>query len=109
MCYMTGILPIKKYGTASALNIFHLRAKLKPLANSWKWRHGRRSIEFISERMDYQNERLVWWIPYDTDTISTFSRLVVAAISKHDFSNYWIKTKSFEALKYIYQFKLLMD
>ena len=35
-----------------------------------------------------------------TDTISTFSpRSVVAAISKHDFSNYWTKTESFEALK----------
>ena len=44
-----------------------------------------------------------WYDGYHmTDTISTFSpRSVVAAISKHDFSNYWTKTESFEALKYI--------
>lgn len=42
-----------------------------------------------------------WYDGYHmTDTISTFSpRSVVAAISKHDFSNYWTKTESFEALK----------
>ena len=42
-----------------------------------------------------------WYDGYHmTDAISTFSpRSVVAAISKHEFSNYWTKTESFEALK----------
>ncbi len=35
MCYMTGILPIKKYGTHSALNMFDeiSMTQSKPLAN----------------------------------------------------------------------------
>ena len=50
--------------------------------------------------VDYQKMK-DWYDGYHmTDTISTFSpRSVVAAISKHDFSNYWTKTESFEALK----------
>lgn len=102
MCYMTGILPIKKYGTHSALNIFDeiSMTQPKPLANYMGFTEEEVSNLYRKHNVDYQKMK-DWYDGYHmTDTISTFSpRSVVSAISKHDFSNYWTKTKSFEALK----------
>ena len=102
MCYMTGILPIKKYGTHSALNMFDeiSMTQPKPLANYMGFTEEEVSNLCQKHNVDYQKMR-DWYDGYHmTDTISTFSpRSVVAAISKHDFSNYWTKTESFEALK----------
>ena len=102
MCYMTGILPIKKYGTHSALNMFDeiSMTQPKPLANYMGFTEEEVSNLCRKHNVDYQKMK-DWYDGYHmTDTISTFSpRSVVAAISKHDFSNYWTKTESFEALK----------
>lgn len=102
MCYMTGILPIKKYGTHSALNMFDeiSMTQSKPLANYMGFTEEEVSNLCRKHNVDYQKMK-DWYDGYHmTDTISTFSpRSVVAAISKHDFSNYWTKTESFEALK----------
>ena len=102
MCYMTEILPIKKYGTHSALNMFDeiSMTQSKPLANYMGFTEEEVSNLCRKHNVDYQKMK-DWYDGYHmTDTISTFSpRSVVAAISKHDFSNYWTKTESFEALK----------
>ena len=102
MCYMTGILPIKKYGTHSALNMFDeiSMTQSKPLSSYMGFTENEVFNLCHNHHVDYQKMK-DWYDGYHmTDTISTFSpRSVVAAISKHEFSNYWTKTESFEALK----------
>ena len=102
MCYMTGILPIKKYGTHSALNMFDeiSMTQSKPLSRYMGFTEEEVFNLCQKHHVDYQKMK-DWYDGYHmTDTISTFSpRSVVAAISKHEFSNYWTKTESFEALK----------
>ena len=102
MCYMTGILPIKKYGTHSALNMFDeiSMTQSKPLSRYMGFTEKEVSDLCQKHNVNYQKMK-DWYDGYHmTDAISTFSpRSVVAAISKHEFSNYWTKTEPFEALK----------
>ena len=97
MCYMTGILPIKKYGS-----IFDeiSMTQSKPLSSYMGFTEEEVLNLCQKHHVDYQKMK-DWYGGYHmTDTISTFSpRSVVAAISKHEFSNYWTKTESFEALR----------
>ena len=97
MCYMTEILPIKKYGS-----IFDeiSMTQSKPLSRYMGFTEEEVFNLCQKHHVDYQKMK-DWYDGYHmTDTISTFSpRSVVAAISKHEFSNYWTKTESFEALK----------
>ena len=97
MCYMTGILPIKKY--CSIFDEISM-TQSKPLSNFMGFTEAEVSELCQKHDIDYQKMK-DWYDGYHmTDTISTFSpRSVVAAISKHEFSNYWTKTESFEALK----------
>ncbi len=85
---MTGILPIKKYGTHSALNMFDeiSMTQSKPLANYMGFTEEEVSNLYRKHNVDYQKMK-DWYDGYHmTDTISTFSPgSVVAAISKHDF------------------------
>ena len=106
LCYMTGILPIKKYGTHSALNMFSEFSMVEPrqlapyvgftesevraLCDAW-------NCDFAECAAWYDGYRLLGAGGARVDAYSPKS--VVEAVTSGVFSNYWNRTESYEALK----------
>lgn len=102
LAYMTGILPIKKYGTHSALNMFDEISMLDAKDFSGYMGFTEREVEALCESYGIDFARMKEW--YDgyhmRNGVSTYSpRSVTASISNRDFANYWSQTETYEALK----------
>ena len=102
LAYMTGILPIKKYGTHSALNMFDEVSMIDPMGLPEYMGFTEKEVSDLCDKYHVDFEKMKEW--YDgyhlTDTISTFSpRSVVASIRTKNFGNYWTSTETYEALK----------
>lgn len=101
LAYMTGILPIKKYGTHSALNMFDEFSMIDPgpLAEYVGFTE---EVSELCERygMDMQ-ELKSWYDGYSFEGApSIYSpRSVVSCMRFGKFGNYWNQTETFEALK----------
>lgn len=102
LAYMTGILPIKKYGTHSALNMFDEFSMLDagPLA----FYVGFTEMEVADLCGQYQMELAEmkrWCDGYTFEEIgSVYSpRSVVSSIQFKKSGNYWSQTETFEALR----------
>jgi hypothetical protein len=102
IAYMTGILPIKKYGTHSALNMFDEISMLDAKDYSKFMGFTDDEVRALCEKYnaDYNNMK-EWYNGYQMrGGISTYSpRSVTASINNNDFSNYWSQTETYEALK----------
>jgi hypothetical protein len=100
--YMTGILPIKKYGTHSALNMFKEISMLNPTPLEAFMGFTESEVKNLCEQyhMDYE-EMQSWYNGYHfNDGLSIYSpRSVISAIEDHKFGNYWTNTETYEALK----------
>lgn len=102
LAYMTGILPIKKYGTHSALNMFDEISMIDSMGLSEFMGFSEMEVKNLCQKYDVDfTEMKRWYDGYHlTDTISTFSpRSVVASIIRKNFSNYWTSTETYEALQ----------
>ena len=102
LVYMTGILPIKKYGTHSALNMFDEISMVDSGLSSEYMGFTEKEVEKLCYQYNISYDEMKEW--YDgyhlTDTISTFSpRSVVASITRKKFGNYWTSTETYEALR----------
>ncbi len=102
LAYMTGILPIKKYGTHSTLNMFEEISMIDPELLAEYMGFTEDEVEKLCLQYNISFEDMKEW--YDgyriTDTLSTFSpRSVVASIIRKKFDNYWTTTETYEALK----------
>lgn len=102
LAYMTGILPIKKYGTHSALNMFDEISMVDPGWLAQFMGFTEMEVEDLCMKYDMDYEKMREW--YDgyhiTKSLSTFSpRSVVASITRKNFGNYWSATETYEALK----------
>ena len=101
LAYMTGILPIKKYGTHSALNMFDEFSMLDPgpLASYV----GFTETEVAELCQEYEmdvDEVKNWYDGYSFDEVSVYSpRSVVSCMRFGKIGNYWNQTETFEALK----------
>ncbi len=102
LAYMTGILPIKKYGTHSALNMFDEFSMTNPgpLAEFV----GFTEAEVIMLCKTYQRnlaELKDWYDGYHfTNAISVYNpRSVITAVLTGICDSYWNKTETFEALQ----------
>lgn len=100
--YMTGILPIKKYGTQSALTDFKEFSMLEPglLAEFT----GFTEEEVISLCKKYGlsfEEACKWYDGYCLDQIGHVycPNSVMEAVSNLRFGSYWTKTETYETLK----------
>lgn len=102
LVYMTGILPIKKYGTHSALNMFEEFSMTNPgpLAEYVGFTSDEVEQLCVQYDMDY-DEMKRWYDGYRLgDNLDIYSpRSVVSAILNRRFDNYWNQTETFEALK----------
>ncbi len=102
LAYMTGILPIKKYGTHSALNMFEEISMIdaEPLPEFMGFTETEVENLCLQHHVSY-DEMKEWYDGYQVrDDLSTFSpRSVVSAIVRKKFGNYWTSTETYEALQ----------
>jgi len=99
--YMTGILPIKKYKTQSALNNFQEYSMVKPGAMARYFGFTKNEVEALAERhgMNY-NELETWYDGYQIGSeLSMFNpNSVMTAINEQWCDNYWGRTGAFDAV-----------
>ena len=102
LAYMTGILPIKKYGTHSALNMFKEISMLNatPLESFMGFTEQEVHDLCLKYNMDY-NEMQQWYDGYMmSKDISVYNhRSVVYALMDRKYENYWTSTETYEALQ----------
>jgi hypothetical protein len=105
LAYMTGILPIKKYGTHSALNMFfeYSMTHQGPLAKYSGFTQDEVTSLCDSNGMDLENMES-WYNGYRLSDrgkeIAIYSpRSVVTALMMHHYSGYWTETETYEALQ----------
>lgn len=100
--YMTGILPIKRYNTQSALNNFEEYTMLSPadLAPYFGFTETEVSRLCQSSRLDIA-EMKRWYDGYEVgDEKAIYNPYaVIRALKRGRFENYWTSTNTFEALK----------
>ena len=102
LAYMTGILPVKKYGQHSALNMFWEYSMTDQKALEEFTGFTEDEVQALCKRfgMDFM-ETSSW---YDGYRFKKFQHIynpksVVEAMICQDFSNYWTSTETYEALK----------
>lgn len=102
LAYMTGILPIKKYGTHSALNMFDEISMIDSTPLSKYMGFTEKEVKELCDQyqVNYQ-EMKKWYDGYHlTKDITVLSpRSVVSSIERKNFGNYWTSTETYEALK----------
>ena len=101
MAYMTGILPIKKYETHSALNIFDEYSMVEPedLAEYFGFTEKEVLDMCIERQVDF-DEIQKWYDGYLLNNTHIYNpKSVVDVMRKKEFKSYWTKTETYEALK----------
>ncbi|MCI5995392.1 MAG: ATP-binding protein [Blautia sp.] len=102
LCYMTGILPVKKYGTHSALNMFDEFSMTfsGTLAKYVGFTEDEVRALCDSYQMDFE-ETKKWYDGYHLEHAGSVynPRSVVSAMRFHSFQYYWNQTETFEALR----------
>ena len=99
--YMTGILPIKKYQTESALNNFWEYSMIDPEPLSKFFGFTREEVKMLCAKHDMPYEELEKW--YDGYHIGTQPSMfnpssVVKALAKRQCRNFWATTGAFDAV-----------
>ena len=102
LAYMTGILPIKKYGTHSALNMFTEFSMTNPRELMPFVGFTAEEVRQLCEQyhMDYE-ETMSWYDGYQFRDMTSICnpRSVVSAMESGILDTYWTETETFEALK----------
>ncbi len=100
--YMTGILPIKKYGTQSALTDFYEYTMLEPGPLTEYVGFTEKEVRELCNtyHIDFEDARR-WYDGYRfEDTGHIYSpNSIIRAISNKKIDNYWTQTETYESLK----------
>ena len=109
LAYMTGILPIKKYGSHSALNMFTEYSMLNPRDMAEYFGFTEEEVKSLCSRYDRNfQEAQAWYDGYELVTLEgnnkkTYAmyspKSVVDAMLSGIYDNYWNQTETYEALK----------
>ncbi len=102
LAYMTGILPVKKYGVHSALNMFREYSMTDQKMFEEYTGFTESEVQALCRQYDMDFEETNSW--YDGYRLRTYQHIynpksVVEAMSCRHFSNYWTATETYEALK----------
>ena len=102
LSYITGILPIKKYGTHSALNMFDEFSMIDPGPLASYVGFTEKEVESLCEKYGMDIDEVKSW--YDGYSFggkeSIYSpRSVVNSMRFKKLANYWNQTETFEALQ----------
>lgn len=109
LAYMTGILPIKKYGSHSALNMFTEYSMTNSGAMAEYFGFTKEEVKGLCEtyEMSFEETR-AWYDGYrflvhrkegDEERSIYNPKSVVEAMLRHQFGPYWNQTETYEALK----------
>ncbi len=100
--YMTGILPIKKYGTESALTDFQEFTMTNPAKLAKYVGFTETEVKRLCKkyRMDFESMQ-TWYDGYSFNRIQhVYSpNSVILAIRNEEFQNYWTASETYESLK----------
>lgn len=101
LAYMTGILPIKKYGEHSALNMFTEISMTDPRECAEFTGFTENEVWALCEHYNMPfDETKSWYDGYNLMGISIYNpRSVVMSMTGGYFNNYWTSTETYEALK----------
>ncbi len=102
MAYLTGILPIKKYGTQSALNNFKEYTMVAPKKLAEYIGFSEEEVEKLCEQYEMDFEECKRW--YNGYSFSRAKAIynpnsVVEAMFNQEYGSYWTKTDTFEVLR----------
>ena len=102
LAYMTGILPIKKYGTHSALNMFDEYSMTNPEDYAEFIGFTENEVKDLCEKYRIDFDTMKSW--YDGYTFPQVPHIynpksVVDSIRRKNFASYWTQTETYEALK----------
>ena len=102
LAYMTGILPVKKYGSHSALNMFTEYSMTEPLNLGQYIGFTENEVNDICKQHDVAFNRMQQW--YDGYSFKDVPHIynpnsVVNAATYKKFISYWTKTETFESLQ----------
>ena len=101
LAYMTGILPIKKYGEHSALNMFDEYSMTNAVPISEFTGFTEEEVRGLCEQYNISfEETRKWYNGYTVDGISIYNpKSVVSVMLRKDFGSYWNATETYDALK----------
>ncbi len=102
LAYMTGILPVKKYGQHSALNMFLEYSMTDQDVFEEYTGFTEDEVKQLCEEFHMDFAEAGSW--YDGYTFTKYQHIynpksVVEAMQRHKFSNYWTSTETYDALK----------
>lgn len=102
LAYITGILPIKKYGTQSALNNFREMTMTEPGRIGEYIGFTEAEVRHLCDKDDVSFRDMEKW--YDGYFLKKTGHIycpnsVMEAIENDDFQSYWSKTETYESLK----------
>lgn len=102
LVYMTGILPVKKYGRHSALNMFSEYSMTDQGIFEAYTGFTEEEVKALCKRFSMDFDKTKIW--YDGYMLTEFRHVynpksVVEAMRRRRFSNYWTATETYEALK----------
>ncbi len=103
LAYITGILPIKKYGTQSALNNFREYTMVSPGKLAEYVGFTEAEVQALCERYDMDFEECKRW--YDGYSFNQMKSIyspnsVMNAMDSGEFGSYWTTTETYESLKF---------
>ena len=102
LVYMTGILPIKKYGTHSALNMFREYSMEDPGVFASYVGFTEKEVQGLCDRysMDFEDCKR-WYNGYYFPSCGAVynPNSIVRAMMAHRFSDYWNQTETYDALR----------
>ena len=102
LAYMTGILPIKKYGTHSALNMFDEYSMTRSFEYAQFIGFTETEVKDLCEKYQVDFDTMKSW--YDGYVFPAAGHIynpksVVDSIRRKCFASYWTQTETYEALK----------
>ncbi len=101
LAYMTGILPIKKYGEHSAINIFDEYSMIAPKNLGAYFGFTKEEVRAQCEKQNVNYTEVErWYDGYRLGNLSIYNpKSVIDVLTWHEFQSYWTGTETYEALK----------
>jgi len=107
--YITGILPIKKYGTQSALTDFREYTMLQPKKLAKYTGFTETEVKLLCQDygMDFEEAKR-WYDGYSFHQIKSIysPNSIIQAVQNEEFGDYWTETETYESLKYYINYNL---
>ncbi|MCM1227841.1 MAG: ATP-binding protein [Clostridium sp.] len=101
LAYMTGILPIKKYGEHSAINTFYEYSMIdaEPISEFTGFTENEVKMLCNKYNKSFEDTKR-WYDGYNLNGLSIYNpKSVVESVLRGQFNNYWTSTETYEALK----------